>query len=154
MQRPAALARLDVFVGEWAIDAQFAPERGVELSAGERPTVSFEWILGDRYLLQKSHAPDPIPESSCLIALDGNDDERFVQHYFDSRGVTRIYEMTFDGRTWTLTREKPDFSPLEFKQRFTGTFEDGNTTIRGGWEICNDGSTWETDFGLVYTRLR
>jgi hypothetical protein len=34
-----------------------------------------------------------------------------------------------------------------------GTFGDDVRTIRGRWEICRDGSTWEHDFDLVYTRV-
>jgi hypothetical protein len=32
-------------------------------------------------------------------------------HYFDSRGLARIYEMTLDGGVWTFSRTAPDFSP-------------------------------------------
>ena len=47
----------------------------------------------------------------------------------------------------------PDFSPLDFAQRYTGTFSDDGTTIAGRWEIAHDGSTWEHDFDLTYTRM-
>ena len=49
-------------------------------------------------------------------------------------GVARLYAMTLDAGTWTLLRESPDFSPLDFAQRFTGTFSDDGDTIRGTWE--------------------
>jgi hypothetical protein len=52
-----------------------------------------------------------------------------------------------------LSRTKADFSPLDFSQRFTGTFDDDGRRIRGRWEICRDGSTWEHDFDLVYRRV-
>ena len=35
-------------------------------------------------------------------------------------GVTRLYSMTFEDGTWTLLRDKPDFSPLHFSQRYVG----------------------------------
>ena len=44
----------------------------------------------------------------------------FLQHYYDSRGVSRLYSMTFEDGTWTLPRDKPDFSPLHFSQRYVG----------------------------------
>ena len=47
----------------------------------------------------------------------------------------------------------PDFSPLDFAQRFTGTFSDDGQTIAGDWEIAHDGSTWEHDFDLTYVRV-
>ncbi|MGI8505289.1 MAG: hypothetical protein ACR2MK_00530 [Solirubrobacteraceae bacterium] len=78
--------------------------------------------------------------------------DKYLQHYFDSRGVARIYETSFKGAVWTLARTAPDLSPLDFAQRFTGTFSAERSTIEGRWEISNDGSRWEHDFDLTYTR--
>ena len=73
-----------------------------------------------------------------------------LQHYFDSRGIARIYQMTFADKVWTLQRiaGAPDFS-----QRFTGTFGDDDTIV-GRWESSRDGSNWDPDFDLTYTRVR
>jgi hypothetical protein len=62
--------------------------------------------------------------------------------------------MTFSDGVWTLLRESPDFSPLDFSQRFTGTFSDDGDSIIGRWEISRDGSPWERDFDLSYFRVR
>ena len=75
-----------------------------------------------------------------------------LQHYFDSRGVARVYEMTFDGRVWTLLRETPDFSPLDFAQRFEGVFSEDGERIEGRWEIKHE-ADWELDFHQTYTRV-
>jgi hypothetical protein len=79
----------------------------------------------------------------------GERPEAFRQHYFDSRGVKRIYEMTLRDGVWTLWRDAPD----PFPQRFTGTFSDDGRTISGRWEKLEDGSTWETDFDLTYRKV-
>jgi hypothetical protein len=55
---------------------------------------------------------------------------------------------------WTLWRDKPDFSPLDFAQRYTGTFSDDGQSITGAWEINHDGTTWEHDFDLAYIKTR
>ncbi len=55
---------------------------------------------------------------------------------------------------WKLWRTSADFTSLEFSQRFTGTFSDDGNTIDSRWEICHDGSTWQLDFDLTYTRAR
>ena len=60
-----------------------------------------------------------------------------LQHYFDSRGVARVYKMSVEEGVWKLWRDEPDFSPLDFSQRFTGTFSADGTTIAGRWEICH-----------------
>ena len=78
---------------------------------------------------------------------------QFTQHYFDSRGVTRLYSMTLEEGIWTLQRDTPDITPLEFRQRFVGAFRDEGASIEGRWERSDDGSTWEHDFELRYTRI-
>jgi hypothetical protein len=91
------------------------------------------------------------PDGLCVIAADP-DGDGYTEHYFDSRGVVRLYAMTFDGRTWTLTREAADFTPLEFAQRYIGTLSEDGATITGRWEIKHPGQDWETDFDLNYVR--
>jgi hypothetical protein len=81
------------------------------------------------------------------------DDGSYLQHYFDSRGVARLYAMTFDGRTWTLERTKPDFSPLGSCQRYTGSISDDGAAIDGEWQSSDDGQQWTRDFRLTYIRV-
>ncbi len=113
-------AALEPLVGEWSL-AMISPDQpwpDVLPDAGAR--VVFEWLGDHAFLIERWSVP--IPEAPDGIALLGWDDGRgtFLQHYFDTRGVARVYTMTFDGRTWTLERTSPDFSPLDFDQRFTG----------------------------------
>jgi hypothetical protein len=90
--------------------------------------------------------PDPnFPDSLSIICSDG---ETYTQHYFDARGVARIYKMTFEAGTWTLLRDEPDFTPLEFSQRFTATIAAGRETITGAWESAAAEGGWRKDFDL------
>ena len=89
----------------------------------------------------------------ALIGEDPSDTGRYLQHYFDSRGVARVYEMSFGERTWKLWRTSEDFSPLDFSQRFAGTFSDDGDTISGRWETSPDGASWSEDFALIYTKV-
>jgi hypothetical protein len=41
-----------------------------------------------------------------------------------------------------------------FSQRYSGIFSDDGETIAGSWEICHDGTTWEHDFELTYSKER
>jgi hypothetical protein len=51
-----------------------------------------------------------------------------ARHYFDSRGVARVYAMTITDEAWTLVREHPGFS-----QRFVGAFSgDGRVSTVAG----------------------
>ncbi|HEY7873780.1 MAG TPA: hypothetical protein VIG64_01530 [Actinomycetota bacterium] len=140
----SANAVLEPLVGEWAMQTSFP---------GTPPgRVSFDWMDGRRFLIQRSDAPDPVPDSISVIGWDASTN-RHVQHYFDTRGVARLYQMTFDGREWKLWRDTPDFSPLEFRQRFTGILTDDGRSISGTWDICHDGATWERDIDLNYTKI-
>ncbi|MEA2448554.1 MAG: hypothetical protein QOG63_486 [Thermoleophilaceae bacterium] len=144
-----AQSALDQLLGTWDLEASFssAPEPG-------RGWATFEWELGGRFLLQRSGADHPAaPDGLCIIAPDVSGGG-YTQHYFDSRGVVRLYEMTLADGVWTLLRTKPDFTPLDFSQCFTGRFSDDGDRIDGRWETAKDGSSWELDFGLVYTRRR
>jgi hypothetical protein len=76
----------------------------------------------------------------------------YTQHYYDSRGVVRLYAMSFADGVWTLTRESPEFSPLDFQQRFTGTFSQDGNIISGAWEKRLNGAGWAHDFDLTYRR--
>jgi hypothetical protein len=143
---PAAdLAALESFVGEWIVHASIGPPEAVGRAR-------FEWALGGAYLLERSEAPDPAPDGLCVIA-PAADGAGYTQHYFDSRGVVRLYAMTFADGEWTLLRTEPDFSPLDFSQRYTGTFSPDGDVIEGRWETSDDlGATWTLDFELDYRR--
>jgi hypothetical protein len=143
------MERLEPLVGEWSLEAIFpqAPPSDV------RGRVTFEWTLDRQFLVQRSEIPHPTAPDGLAIIAPAADGEGYTQHYFDSRGVVRLYAMTFGDGVWTLERHTPDFSPLDFWQRFSGTFGDEGKSIRGAWEICHDGSTWDHDFELVYRRV-
>jgi hypothetical protein len=93
----------------------------------------------------------PVAPDSLSIVSDDPQTGAYPQHYYDSRGVVRLYTMSLANGVWTLTHESPDFSPLVFRQRFTGTFREDGNTISGAWEKCLDGDR-EHDFALIYRR--
>ncbi len=152
MSDDSAMKRLEALIGTWSLNADFPNVPDMPSDVGGKAV--FEWTLGGKFLVERSEVSHPdAPDGYVIVAPDETKDGSYVQHYFDSRGVVRTYQMTFDGKVWTLNRESADFSPLDFKQRFTGTFEDEGKTIRGRWEICHDGKTYEHDFDLIYTKV-
>jgi hypothetical protein len=144
------IERLAVLVGEWSMVPEFEGQPPVD----EGAPVVFEWMAGERFLVQRWEIPVPeAPDGIAIIGPDPESQGNFLQHYFDSRGVARVYKMTLADGVWKLWRDSPDFSPLDFYQRYTGTFSDDGRTISGAWEICHDGTTWEHDFDLTYTKV-
>jgi hypothetical protein len=145
--RSAARGNLEPFIGEWAMEASFP--------AGPAPVSGravFEWILSGQFMMERSEVPGA-PDSVAIIGLDPRHGG-YCQHYFDSRGIARVYQMDLSDGVWTLVRQTPDFTRLEFSQRFTGTFSGDGRRIDGRWESSTDGSNWEHDFDLSYTKLR
>jgi hypothetical protein len=140
----ARLDRLNAFIGEWRMEASFPT------SADGAGRAVFEWLLGGRFLTERAELPGA-PDSFAIVGV--NEDGTYTQHYFDSRGLARVYAMTFEDGVWTLLRDAPDFTPLDFAQRFSGKFDGDGRTIRGRWESSTDVTTWTHDFDLTYTKV-
>jgi hypothetical protein len=139
------MERFGWLIGEWSIEAGFP----------DAPTgrVTFEWMPGEQFIVERWEVPVPeAPDGLAILGFDEGTGD-YLQHYFDTRGVARIYKMSFEGRIWKLWRDTEDFSPLDFLQRYVGTLSEDGRTVTGAWEICHDGVTWEKDFDLSYVRV-
>ena len=144
-RRDAALERLDALIGEWTMEA--TPPGGPRWPGEAR--VRFEWLEGRTFVIERWTVDLPEAPDGIAIIGAGDEPDSLRQHYFDSRGVARIYEMTLRDGIWSLWRDAPD----PFPQRFSATFSEDGATITGRWEKAEDGSTWETDFDLTYRRV-
>ena len=138
-----ALERLNVLVGEWKMEAtkeQFKLEGHA----------MFEWLEDGAFLLQRSDfEPAKLPPASTMIIGSDESTETYNILYYDSRGVARMLRMSLKDGIWKIWREAPGFS-----QRFTSTFSEDGNTITGRWEKSLDGTHWEHDFDLTYTKIR
>ena len=67
--------------------------------------------------------------------------------YFDERKVSRKYEVSFEDGIIKWWRNAPEFS-----QRYTLTITDDGNTLIGKGQSSKDGTTWEKDLDLTYTR--
>ena len=150
-ERPSSLDRLEALTGHWEMEAEFeagyfGPGSPPVTGRGGRTT--FEWLEGKFFLTQRFVNEHPAAPSGVAIIGPGAEPETFSQHYYDSRGVARVYGMSLDGGVWKLLREAPGFW-----QRYTGVFSDGGRTIKGAWEGSADGSQWKHDFDLSYIKV-
>ncbi|WP_144661965.1 hypothetical protein [Paenarthrobacter nicotinovorans] len=135
-----ALEQLNVLVGVWETTIPTAQTYG---------RTSFEWLEGGGFLIQRSTVQRPeYPNAVSIIGTTGSDGA-FQQHYFDSRGVARIYDMTLKDDVWTLFRDGPDWP-----QRFVGRFSEDRNTITARLERGTyPGGPLEHDFDMVYARI-
>jgi hypothetical protein len=108
---------------------------------------TFEWLDGRRFLIWRSHYDHPeIPDA---IAITGVTNDQLSMHYFDFRGVYRVYSVSMSPGTWRFSLDAPGLS-----QRFTGTFSDDGNTITGRGQFSRDGASWEYDLALTYRKTQ
>ncbi len=133
------LKQLEVLVGRWEIESKKYPAfHGREV---------FEWLEGGAYLARRSEAePSEFPHAVAIIGSDDSGDT-YSMLYYDSRGVSRIYQLSLRDGVWKMWRNATGFS-----QRFEGTFSQDGRTITAHWEKSFDGSNWEHDFDMIYTK--
>jgi len=107
----------------------------------------FVWIAGGAFLLMESRIDEP--EIPSGIAIFGTDDATGECHmlYFDERGVSRRYEVSCGEHVWHWWRNAPGFS-----QRLTGTIAADARSMETRGEYSRDGTQWEPDLALTYTR--
>ncbi len=88
------------------------------------------------------------PPSIAIFGSDNTKGEYFML-YFDERKGSRKCDVLFQGDILKWWRNGPEFS-----QRYTFTFTDNGNTIINKGEISENGTTWEQDLDLTYTRFK
>ena len=137
-----ALAKLDGLVGTWDLtmtDAWFLDSPDVKV----RGTATIAW-LGEAFL----HMSSTWEDDSTIDWVIGRSDphERLTVLTHDSRGVCRVFGMTFDDGEFRMERADPDFH-----QRIVGTVSADRIEARP--EASEDeGRTWRKDFDLIFER--
>lgn len=160
-----ALKRLGRLVGSWTTEATHPALPGVVV----RGSAEVEWLEGARFLIQRTRCEHPdFPDAISIIGVMERDrvdpaaapvasaaaatvttpsEPRLCLHYFDSRGVFRVFEAGADETSWRLWRDSPGFS-----QRFTAKFADDGDTIVGHWQLCRDDVNYEDDLQITFRR--
>jgi hypothetical protein len=129
-------------VGEWTTEATHPAVPGTVVHG----TASVEWLEGERFLILRSRSDHPdFPDSISIIG----DTDGLRMHYFDSRGIHRIYELTVTNDGWEIARDAPEFS-----QRLWVTFADEDNTMIGKSKLSEDDETWNDDLEITYSRAR
>jgi hypothetical protein len=139
--RNPELVAFDPLVGEWTIEATHPMLPSTAIKGG----MTYEWLEGERFLVQRSRYDHPdIPDAISVI---GFADEELTAHYFDARGVFRIYRIAMEGSTLRMWRDEPGFS-----QRLEAKLSDDGSTLAGASQLSRDDETWADDLAITYTR--
>ena len=141
MTRDPALDLLDPLVGDW--ETQGSHPLMNERIAG---SASIQWLEGRTVLIWRAtQVPTTVPPFIAIIG-GGETPGTWPMHYFDMRGVFRVYQLRMDGGVLRQWRDHPGFD-----QRGTGTFKDGGRVLELRYELNQDG-TWRPDLEMTYRR--
>jgi hypothetical protein len=105
---------------------------------------SFAWHEGGAFLIMRSEMKQPeIPPAIAVFGSDDNGDIRMI--YFDQRGVSRHFDVSFDNQQMVWKRDDPELS-----QRMTFTISPDGKVIHQTGRMSESGGPWQDDLSLTY----
>jgi hypothetical protein len=140
-----ALAALEPLIGKWEYtmyNAWFLPSMDTKVKG-------FTTIerLEDSFVVVRSTDADKKPSDIWVIGYS-DPQEKYMMFYCDQRGVSRIFNTTFDGNQLVFWREDKDMY-----QRITLEIKaDGLHSVAEASE--DKGKTWRKDLEMAHTRLK
>jgi hypothetical protein len=140
-ERHPALEPFEALIGTWDTEATHPMLPGVVVPG----TVSFEWLEGGRFLVQRSHNEhDQFPDGLCVIGPPEEGDGLRME-YFDSRGVRRTYGISLEDGELRYWRDADGFD-----QRFAAPIApDG---FHGVVQLAETPGEWKDDLEVTYRR--
>jgi len=139
-ERDPHLEPFEALIGTWDTEA-----RHRLVDAVVRGTVTFQWLEGDHFLLQRSHNDHELfPDAICVIGAP-EQGGGLVMEYFDSRGVRRTYSVSLEDGVWRVWRDDPGFD-----QRFSATL--GPESFEGLFQLAETPGEWQDDMTVTYRR--
>ena len=144
-----AVSGLAPLVGTWRLilwGGSFLPDPQERVDAG---VARFEWVEGGAVLAMHHDRDESGSPAARMIFGRDQDEEDYSVLYSDTRGVSRIYRMSFTTQEWRMWRDNPSFA-----QRFEASYSKDGSRMTGHWEKSIDRGAWEHDFNLEYSRVR
>jgi hypothetical protein len=139
-ERDTALEAFDVLIGTWSTEATH-PLLDVVVPG----TVTFEWLEGGHFLVQRSHNEHELLPDAISVIGAPETGEGLVMEYFDSRGVRRTYGVSLEDGVLRYWRDEPGFD-----QRFSATL--GHDSFEGQGQLARTPGEWQDDLKVVYRR--
>ena len=130
------MSALDRLLGHWEFTMQHSA-RSEAVSGRQR----YERVLDGAFVrLHWTYDHPDFPDALALLSED-------QCHYFDVRGVIRVFELQINDDGWSMVRLDPDFS-----QRTTARFRGPDAMESTGERSQDRGLTWQPDFTMTYRR--
>lgn len=142
-----SLSDIVFLVGTWNIEisnAEFLPEPEHKASF----SVEYKWIEDGAAIAVRQGGTEDDPQTASWIIGREESSEDYTVLYNDSRGISRVYNMSYKNNVWKMWRDNP-----EFMQRFEGKVNLDNKTIEAYWENSSDGDkNWHHDFDMLFSK--
>ncbi len=138
-----ALAALEPLIGEW----EYTMYNCWFLESMDTEVKGFTTIerLHDSFVVLRNSRADKKPDDIWVIGYS-DPQEKYMMFYYDQRGVSRIFNVEFDGKKMVFSREDKDFY-----QRMTLTITaNGLHTIAEASE--DKGKTWRKDLEMAHVK--
>ncbi len=138
-------------IGQWHGAGEISTEPPLKMSVEAKIE-----RLGEFIVFRSVGEPAELPDSLSIIggAAQG---EPQPMHYFDARGVKRLFMTSLEGSTWKIWlapgQDWNGPSGPGFNQRFIGEISGDGNTIEGRWDrgLGDAGDEWEVDFPINYS---
>src|SRR6266567_5951154 len=146
------MKKFEPLIGEWHAEGEIPMEPPMKIS--EEAKIE---RLGKFIVFRAVAEPAEVPDSISIIG-GAPEGEPEPMHYFDERGVKRLYLTSVEGSTWKIWRAPGEDWNVPhgpgFNQRFIGDISADGATIEARWErsMGDAGDQWEIDFPLTYVR--
>jgi hypothetical protein len=146
------MKNFEPLIGTWHGEGEIPIEPPMRIVVEERIA-----RLGELIVLTSVGEPAEMPDSIAIVG-GAPDGQPQPMHYFDSRGVKRLFLTVLDGATWKIWRAPgEDWNGPHgpgFNQRFIGEIASDRNAIEGRWErgLGDRGDQWELDFPIRYVR--
>ena len=141
-ERDPALDGLEPLVGKWETQGSHPfikePIRG---------HASFEWLPGRRFLIWRTEQTPTLVPTAIAVIGGGDTPGTWPMHYFDQRGVFRVYQVHVDSGVVKIWRDHPGFA-----QRMTGVFGDGGRRFELRTELNEHEAGFNPDLEMTYRR--
>ena len=140
-------------IGEWHGEGEIPIEPPMKVSLETKIERLGRFIVISTTVRRPAEMPD-----SVSIIGGAPDGEPQPMHYFDARGIKRMFVMSLAGSTWKMWRAPgEDWNGPDgpgFNQRFIGEISADGKAIDGGWErgMGEAGDKWEIDVRINYVR--
>jgi hypothetical protein len=146
------MTQFERLIGDWHGEGEVPSEPPMKLTVDA--TIE---RLGEFIVFRSVGEPAEMPDTVSVIG-GAPAGEPQPMHYFDSRGVKRMFVTAVEGSTWTIWRDPAeDWNGQDgpgFNQRFIGEISADGRTIDGRWErgMGEAGDEWALDFPMRYVR--